>query len=81
MPCLADDPGETQIPRYARDDSQGAARRVQPSPGRGVHFPIPGYPVPMPADLTERLLRGLYSAVLYLLVPVTVYHLIWRGFR
>ncbi|QDW67037.1 lipid IV(A) 3-deoxy-D-manno-octulosonic acid transferase [Luteimonas granuli] len=29
----------------------------------------------------ERLLRGLYSAVLYLLVPVTVYHLIWRGFR
>lgn len=35
----------------------------------------------MRADLTERLLRGLYSAVLYLLVPVTVYHLIWRGFR
>ncbi|MCW5581004.1 MAG: lipid IV(A) 3-deoxy-D-manno-octulosonic acid transferase [Luteimonas sp.] len=35
----------------------------------------------MPADLTERLLRSLYSAVLYLLVPVTVYHLIWRGFR
>ncbi len=30
---------------------------------------------------TERALRGLYSAVLYLLVPVTVYHLIWRGFR
>ncbi len=29
----------------------------------------------------ERLLRGLYSAVLYVLVPVTVYHLIWRGFR
>src|SRR5690606_15933641 len=29
----------------------------------------------------ERLLRGLYSAALYLLVPVTVYHLIWRGFR
>lgn len=29
----------------------------------------------------ERLLRGLYSAVLYLLVPATVYHLIWRGFR
>ncbi|HRO28027.1 MAG TPA: 3-deoxy-D-manno-octulosonic acid transferase, partial [Luteimonas sp.] len=35
----------------------------------------------MPADTTERLLRGLYSVVLYLLVPVTVYHLIWRGFR
>jgi 3-deoxy-D-manno-octulosonic-acid transferase len=32
-------------------------------------------------DLTERLLRGLYSVVLYLLLPVTVYHLIWRGFR
>lgn len=29
----------------------------------------------------ERLLRGLYSAVLYLLAPVTLYHLIWRGFR
>ena len=29
----------------------------------------------------ERLLRGLYSAALYVLVPVTVYHLIWRGFR
>lgn len=35
----------------------------------------------MRADLTERLLRGLYSAALYVLVPVTVYHLIWRGFR
>ena len=39
------------------------------------------YPVAMRADATERLLRGLYSAALYLLVPVTVYHLIWRGFR
>ncbi|NZA26958.1 lipid IV(A) 3-deoxy-D-manno-octulosonic acid transferase [Luteimonas sp. SJ-92] len=35
----------------------------------------------MPEPLVERLLRGLYSAVLYVLVPVTVYHLIWRGFR
>ncbi|MDO5505467.1 MAG: lipid IV(A) 3-deoxy-D-manno-octulosonic acid transferase [Pseudoxanthomonas suwonensis] len=35
----------------------------------------------MRADSTERVLRGLYSAALYLLVPVTVYHLIWRGFR
>lgn len=35
----------------------------------------------MRADLTERALRGLYSAMLYVLVPVTVYHLIWRGFR
>ena len=32
-------------------------------------------------DLIERLLRVLYSAALYLLAPVTVYHLIWRGFR
>jgi 3-deoxy-D-manno-octulosonic-acid transferase len=29
----------------------------------------------------ERLLRSAYSAALYLLVPITVYHLIWRGFR
>jgi 3-deoxy-D-manno-octulosonic-acid transferase len=35
----------------------------------------------MQADLTERVLRGLYSAALYLLVPVTLYHLVWRGFR
>lgn len=35
----------------------------------------------MRKDLTERFLRGLYSAVLYVLTPVTVYHLIWRGFR
>ncbi len=32
-------------------------------------------------DIVEHLLRGLYSATLYLLVPITVYHLIWRGFR
>lgn len=35
----------------------------------------------MRADPFERLLRGLYSAALYLLLPVTVYHLVWRGFR
>ena len=35
----------------------------------------------MRMDLTERFLRGMYSAVLYVLTPVTVYHLIWRGFR
>ncbi len=35
----------------------------------------------MRKDATERLLRALYSAVLYLLTPITVYHLIWRGFR
>lgn len=39
------------------------------------------YPSLMRRDLTERLLRGLYSAVLYLLTPVTAYHLTWRGFR
>ncbi len=35
----------------------------------------------MQADFTERVLRGLYSAALYVLAPITVYHLIWRGFR
>ena len=35
----------------------------------------------MRADPFERLLRGLYSAALYLLLPVTLYHLVWRGFR
>ncbi len=43
------------------------------------------YPVAMRADSFERViehtLRGLYSAALYLLLPITVYHLIWRGFR
>lgn len=35
----------------------------------------------MRPDLTERVLRGLYSAALYLLLPITLYHLVWRGFR
>ena len=35
----------------------------------------------MRADPIERVLRGLYSAALYLLLPVTLYHLVWRGFR
>lgn len=35
----------------------------------------------MPRDPIERILRALYSATLYLLAPVTLYHLIWRGFR
>lgn len=35
----------------------------------------------MRIDPIERLLRVAYSAVLYVLVPITVYHLIWRGFR
>lgn len=37
--------------------------------------------MPVPASPIERLLRGLYSAALYLLAPVTIYHLVWRGFR
>ncbi|MDV3467598.1 lipid IV(A) 3-deoxy-D-manno-octulosonic acid transferase [Stenotrophomonas sp. C3(2023)] len=35
----------------------------------------------MRKDPVEWILRGLYSAVLYLLLPFTVYHLVWRGFR
>ncbi|TKR29677.1 3-deoxy-D-manno-octulosonic acid transferase [Luteimonas gilva] len=35
----------------------------------------------MRGDPIERILRALYSATLYLLAPVTLYHLIWRGFR
>ena len=35
----------------------------------------------MRADPNERLLRGLYSAALYVLLPATLYHLIWRSFR
>ncbi|HVR80797.1 MAG TPA: lipid IV(A) 3-deoxy-D-manno-octulosonic acid transferase [Luteimonas sp.] len=35
----------------------------------------------MRSDPIERMLRGLYSAALYVLAPVTIYHLIWRGFR
>jgi 3-deoxy-D-manno-octulosonic-acid transferase len=35
----------------------------------------------MRTDPIERVLRGLYSAALYVLLPITVYHLIWRGFR
>ncbi len=35
----------------------------------------------MRKDPVELLLRGLYSAALYLLLPFTVYHLVWRGFR
>ncbi len=35
----------------------------------------------MRKDPVEWMLRGLYSAVLYLLLPITIYHLVWRGFR
>jgi len=39
------------------------------------------YPVRMLVNWSKRLLRGMYSAVLTLLTPVTVYHLLWRGFQ
>ncbi|WP_251277040.1 hypothetical protein, partial [Enterobacter hormaechei] len=39
------------------------------------------YPCRMRKDPVEWILRGLYSAVLYILLPITVYHLVWRGFR
>jgi 3-deoxy-D-manno-octulosonic-acid transferase len=46
---------------------------------------LAGYPVAMRAGLFERaielILRGLYSAALYVLLPATLYHLVWRGFR
>jgi len=35
----------------------------------------------MRMDPAGRLLRALYSLALYVLLPITVYHLIWRGFR
>ena len=35
----------------------------------------------MRIDPFERLLRALYSLALYVFVPITLYHLIWRGFR
>lgn len=47
---------------------------------RVFHRGLP-YPSGMRKDPVEWILRGLYSAVLYLLLPITVYHLVWRGFR
>lgn len=35
----------------------------------------------MPLTLGQRVLTGLYSLVLCLAIPVTLYHLIWRGMR
>ncbi|MCY7354144.1 MAG: lipid IV(A) 3-deoxy-D-manno-octulosonic acid transferase [Lysobacter sp.] len=35
----------------------------------------------MNGDPIEGIFRRLYSVALYVLVPITVYHLIWRGFR
>lgn len=46
----------------------------------GVAGRLP-YPCRMRKHPAEVLLRGLYSGLLYLLLPVTVYHLMWRGLR
>ncbi len=47
-----------------------------------MFFPVPlPYPLRMRKSPVEWILRGLYSVVLYLLLPITVYHLVWRGFR
>ena len=35
----------------------------------------------MSMSLGRRLLLAFYSALLWLLVPVTLYHLVWRGLR
>ena len=35
----------------------------------------------MRADWIGRILRAIYTVVLYVLLPITVYHLVWRGFR
>ena len=69
--------GMRAILAACRGDASG---RVHRTPGNSAPASL-RYPVAMRTDPIERLLRGLYSAALYLLVPVTVYHLIWRGFR
>ncbi|MFC4726670.1 lipid IV(A) 3-deoxy-D-manno-octulosonic acid transferase [Coralloluteibacterium thermophilus] len=35
----------------------------------------------MPDRPGQRLLRGFYSLAMYLLAPLTLYHLVWRGMR
>ncbi len=35
----------------------------------------------MSRDPIERVLRAAYSVVLVVLLPITLYHLVWRGFR
>jgi 3-deoxy-D-manno-octulosonic-acid transferase len=35
----------------------------------------------MPLTLTDRLLLGAYSLLMTLLLPTTLYHLVWRGLR
>jgi 3-deoxy-D-manno-octulosonic-acid transferase len=35
----------------------------------------------MPLTLTDRLLLGAYSLIMTLLLPTTLYHLVWRGLR
>jgi 3-deoxy-D-manno-octulosonic-acid transferase len=40
-----------------------------------------GYPARMHEPVSHRALRGLYSLVLRLALPVSLYYLIWRGLR
>src|SRR6185437_3695911 len=65
-----------------RTDGGGGIGHAAILPTRPRVFPggLP-YPCRMRKDPVEWILRGLYSAVLYLLLPITVYHLVWRGFR
>ena len=60
------------MPGSTSGDSKWPARL------RGGWPPALRYPVRMRVDFTERVLRGLYSATLYVLAPITLYHLIWR---
>ena len=82
MPSQA---GQCRGPSGGR--SMGASASLRDSRGRarsGDVLPLNAgspYPSAMRKDPIERLLRGLYSAALYVLTPVTAYHLIWRGFR
>ena len=39
------------------------------------------YPCAMHISFFQRLMLSVYSAGLYLLLPLTLYHLIWRGLR
>src|SRR3546814_1571335 len=92
LPAARQGPGASQRRRGLR---KGSDRQSRGADGRGgepallrppdSRSPVPNpalrYPSPMRKDPIEQLLRALYSAALYLLVPVTVYHLIWRGFR
>ncbi len=64
-----------------RGESGGASAAsvmalILPMPASGL-----GYPAPMHEPLGHRALRGLYSLVIRLALPVSLYYLIWRGLR